>query len=211
MPSKYTIRNFYNDGYYHVYNRGVEKRNIFEEKRDYLVFIYYLGVLLTPPELIDKDHEHYKYSRSNYADEVSLFAYCLMPNHFHLFLRQDKDEGVTHLMKALSNAYTEYFNKKNDRTGGLFQGKYKAAEVDNDGYYLHLSKYIHQNPKDIGKDPLTYEYSSVLNYVDTDSTAPVWLKSDEIVKSFGNQRAYLEFMRSNGYAPADMLGDITID
>ena len=148
MPSKYVVRNFAEDSYYHVFNRGVEKRNIFLEESDYLNFIYYLFAYLQP---IEKVVEKYpdtptRLYGKNLSEEVELVAYCLMPNHFHLLLKQNTKDGVSKLLKQLTNAYTLYFNQKNDRVGGLMQGRFRAVGIDNESLFIHLVRYIHLNP-----------------------------------------------------------------
>lgn len=77
---------------------------------------------------------------------VDIGAYCLMPNHFHLLIREKTEGGITKFMSKLSTAYSMYFNNKHDRTGGLFEGRFKATHVDTDEYLKYLFSYIHLNP-----------------------------------------------------------------
>src|SRR3989344_7619419 len=147
MPSKYRIRNFEENGYYHLFNRGVEKKKIFLDNQDYKIFLYYSFVYLKPlndvlstyPQLPIRLHS------KNLSGEIDLISYCLMPNHFHLLLKQYTKTGFSKLAKQTTNAYTEYFNKKYKRTGSLMQGTFKSVKVNTDEQLVHLSRYIHLN------------------------------------------------------------------
>jgi putative transposase len=136
--------------YYHVYNRGVDKRNIFPVRNDYERFVALLYLCNNSGELnVPKDFSISKpgaFSSKRKETLVDINAYCLMPNHFHILLREKEDGGVSAFMQKLSTAYTMYFNKRNNRTGALFQGTFKAEHVDNDRYMQYLIAYIHLNP-----------------------------------------------------------------
>ncbi|OGY25165.1 MAG: hypothetical protein A2Z11_00060 [Candidatus Woykebacteria bacterium RBG_16_43_9] len=142
MPFRQPI--FYKDGYYHVYSRGIEKRKIFLDWADHRRFLARL-----------KD-----YGR---AHSVTILAYCLMPNHYHLLVRQESDDPLSIFLQKLNLAYSMYFNKKYDRVGPLFQSRFKAKLVDSEEYLLELSRYIHLNPYEIlmaKKSLRTYPWSS---------------------------------------------------
>ncbi len=192
MPHKNTLRTYFPGGYYHAYNRGAEKRDIFLDEFDYHHFIDLLKFYLVPQK-IDKQTKitHTPYWRSRLADgELILLCYCLMPNHFHFLTKQTKEDGVTKFMRHLGNSYVSYFNKKYDRVGCLFQGKFKAANIDNENYLFHLSRYIHQNPREVG--PLDiYPYSSYRNYIGKINQE--WLKPYEILKSFSTTNQELSY------------------
>ena len=205
MPSRFTIREYENDQYYHIFNRGVEKRDIFQDDRDYRVFLYYLKVFLSPRDELDKDDPFFNERRKNFAETAKLICYCLMPNHFHLMVRQTADSGITDFMRALSNAYTRYFNERYERVGPLFQGKFKAAFIKKESYYLHLSGYIHRNPAGIGKDPLTYSFSSIEHFIDEQSLAPAWLDPLPALEAIGTHRAYKNFITGNDMEEAAEL------
>lgn len=144
MPAKNSIKQYVENGYYHLYNRGVEKRNIFLDDQDYSVFLGYIKQYLGPHEGSDP---------KSLVDDIDLIAFCLMPNHFHFLAKQKTIDGITKFMRAICTNYVMYFNKKYERVGTLFQGKYKGVLLDNDTYLLHLSRYIHLNPIKIGSDP----------------------------------------------------------
>jgi len=147
---------FINNEVYHVYNRGVEKRLIFSDDKDRFRFIHNLyemnnslPVLNSKYWLAKKDHNmevRLPYIRDGL---VEILAFCLMPNHYHLLLRQAQDKGIVKFMQKLGTAYTNYFNIKNERVGPLFQGRFKAVLVQEDEHFRHLYNYIHLNPLDI--------------------------------------------------------------
>ncbi len=133
------------DEYYHVYNRGVEKRDIFLDKFDYARFLLLLKICnkdtpINVRELKEYSHEHKGESF------VYVGAYCLMPNHFHILLKENSGRGISKFMSKLLTAYSMYFNKKYGHSGSLFQGVFKAQHADSDNYLKYLFSYIHLNP-----------------------------------------------------------------
>lgn len=186
MPSRNVVREFSEDSYYHVYNRGVEKRIIFLDEQDYTVFLGLLKKYLSG--------EHQGSNRHKFdllSDDVELLSYCLMPNHFHLLLYQQSTDGVVKLMRRLMTGYVMYFNNKYNRVGSLFQGTYKASRINADAYLQHISRYIHMNPKDY----LDWPYSS-LPYCLGQKECPPWLHIARILDIFdGSQKEYLEFLK----------------
>ena len=97
--------------------------------------------------------------RSNFAGDIELLAYCLMPNHFHLLIKQNNKDSISKFMRCIATNYSMYFNKRYDRIGSLFQGIYKAILIKNDNYLLHLTIYIHLNPLHEGNK--TYKGSTL--------------------------------------------------
>lgn len=142
MPSKNVIKQYLEGGFYHIYNRGVDKRTIFEDPLDYKMFLSYLKNYLLPrrPEQVRPVRA------SNIFEEIKLICYCLMPNHFHLLIKQVTKSAIISFMRRITNAYTKYFNERYKRVGPLFQGRYKAILVTEEPYLLHLTRYIHLNP-----------------------------------------------------------------
>ena len=149
---------FVNGEIYHVYNRGVEKRTIFLENRDYFRFIHDLFEF-NNQDLAPNNSYFFNNRNSHGKNEilirnprkilVEILSFCLMPNHFHLMLRQISDNGVIKFMHRLGTGYTNFFNKKQERVGPLFQGRFKAVLVNDEVYLRHLLNYIHANPLDI--------------------------------------------------------------
>lgn len=138
--------------YYHLYNRGVDKRIIFKNDSDYERFMVLLYVC--NGEISVQVRNFLSQGRSLgeiYNEEigkslVNIGAYCLMPNHFHLLVKERVEGGISTFMKKVSTAYSMYFNVKYKRSGALFQGRFKAEHVNNDVYLKYLYSYIHLNP-----------------------------------------------------------------
>jgi len=145
---------FVNDEYYHIYNRGVEKRDIYLDRNDYERFLYLLFVCNdVQPVLNSQVYYRGLASIENYGRErspiVDIICFCLMPNHFHLILRQGVDKAISSFMQRLGTGYTMYFNLKRQRVGSLFQGTFKAIHIDTEEYLHHLTRYIHLNPAEL--------------------------------------------------------------
>lgn len=151
---------FTTDAFYHIYNRGVEKRKLFLNNSDHFRFIHDLfefndtapasNIYYRNPSLKSYEVEPHKISAERKRKVlVEIIAYCLMPNHFHLFLREKVDGGIVTFMQKLGTGYTMYFNQKYRRVGGLFQGRFKAALIKQEAHFLYLPHYIHLNPLDL--------------------------------------------------------------
>lgn len=158
-----------NDEIYHVFNRGVEERIIFSDKRDYdrfaKTFIYYQKSGVPPRFSLNKKIPHEVFVKL--SNLVEIIAYCLMPTHFHFVLKQKKENGISQFLSQVVNSYTRYFNTRHKRKGHLFQGPFKAIRVENDEQLMHLSRYIHLNPSVdyLVKNLKEYEHSSYLEYL----------------------------------------------
>lgn len=201
MPAKNRIKQYLENGYYHIYNRGVEKRKIFQDKQDYKVLLSYLKQYLEPKDenelrkILEKasykerDKIIKKLLMNNFFDKIKLLAYCLMPNHFHLLIRQKTQRGIESFMKSLGTRYVMYFNQKHKRIGPLFQGRYKAVLIETEEQLLHVSRYIHCNSNEFtpyqGRSLLDYPYSSLGGYLG--KWKAEWLKSQELLSSFSKK------------------------
>lgn len=201
--------------HYHLYSRGVEKRTIFLDKKDHERFIKLLFYCngtkpvdirnykgLTFAENVDKKGERL----------VSLGAYCLMPNHFHLLLKQYKDGGISVFMQKLLTAYTMYFNAKYKRTGRLFESSFKSTHANYDEYLKYLFAYIHLNPlklissdwikKKMFKEKKTlsslwgYDYSSFQEYAGAVRDESHLLNKEEFPKYFENSADFIKNLSS---------------
>ena len=137
--------------FYHIYNRGVDKREVFLDKWDYVRFLKSLREFNN-----DSIYEQRVYARnrelmglspeaSGLSPLVEFITYCLNPNHFHFLLKQLRDNGIRIFMHKLGTGYTCYFNQKYNRSGSLFQGPFKAIHIKSDSYLLWLSGYINGN------------------------------------------------------------------
>jgi len=139
--------------YYHVFNRGVEKRPIFMDKEDYLRFLYILNNFNTPESAFNTKKYSKKprlYTRGRTSSKlVEIENWCFMPNHYHLCLRQLSDAGISKFLQKVMTGYTMYFNKKYKRSGVLFQGKTKSRYIDREKYLNYLHYYIDLNPLEL--------------------------------------------------------------
>jgi putative transposase len=147
---------------YHIYNRGVDKRVVFMDDVDYVRFIHDMFEFNDQNPPLQNLTYHFAPSNSKNLGQIpkkrsheprkfmiELMAFCLMPNHFHLMVRQKCENGVSNFMKKLGGGYTNYFNQKYKRSGALFQGKYKFEHLRTDNHFIHLPYYIHTNPLDL--------------------------------------------------------------
>ena len=169
------IRIEYPGAFYHVISRGNERRAVFREEIDYELF------LSTLEEASDRF-------------DVLVHAYCLMSNHLHLLI-QTQDSNLSQFMKRLLGVYTIRFNRRHKRYGHLFQGRYKACLIDQDSYFLQLSRYIHLNPvkAKLSDYPEKYRWSSMRFFLRDDG--PSFLHKKFTLESFNSPRAYRVFVK----------------
>ncbi len=205
------------DEYYHVYNRGVDKRSIVEDQLDVLRFmqsIVEFNVVDPIGSIYEKNFSQKKsegevklgsLASKKPAEEVlvEFVAYCLNPNHFHFLLKQVADKGIEQFMQRLGTGYTKYFNHRHKRTGSLFQGTFKAIHVEEDEYLLHLSAYINLNNRvhHLSGDALLLHRSSWNEYV-SDTEKPICVK-DIVLERFTQNGEYEKY--------ASEAATITID
>ena len=156
--------------YYHIYNRGIDKRIIFKSLNDYRRFMMLLYVANSDePIRLDNLLNILKKSYKEILEcdkgkpLVSIGAWCLMANHFHFLLKEETESGISQFMKKLGTGYSMFFNIKYHRTGGLFGGPFKSKHIKDDNYLKHLFGYIHLNPLDLefsGWENLIYKQNS---------------------------------------------------
>lgn len=222
MPAKNIIKIYVENGYYHLYNRGVEKRNIFLDEQDYKVFLHYLKIFLSPPPSLTELASAASLIGSPFVrltpikpldKEIILLSYVLLRNHFHLLVKQITKQAITQFMRKVCTGYAMYFNKKYQRVGTLFQGRFKASLIDSNIYLLHLTRYIHQNPLTILKPNQkleNYPYSSLPNYLG--KTEQKWVNTQEILSTlkeeFGKNETYQKFM--NTKETPSYLSDVSL-
>lgn len=167
---------------YHILNRGVESRVIFNNKRDYQRFL----ITLLECNSTDLDTRNRYRKVDNKIENipgpsedrlVDILCLCLIPTHFHLAVKQLVDGGIAKLMQRVGNSYAKYFNIKNDRKGTLFMSKYKSVHVSTDTQIRHLIVYVHANPLDL--------------------IMPEWRKGE--MKDFEKAKKYLEAYEWSSY------------
>lgn len=202
MPSRHSIKTYAPNSFYHVYNRGVEKRDIFLEEIDYAVLLSYLKTYLMPKDedtlrnIIanplsgwrEKDMALRELRLNNFSDSIEFMAFCLMKNHYHMLIRQENETAMDQFMNSLWTRYTMYFNRKYKRVGPLFQDVYKAVLVETEEQLLHLTRYIHlnpiakrnfRNPASKGDALRSYFFSSYPDYIGIRNTA--WIHPERIL------------------------------
>jgi putative transposase len=208
--------------YYHIYNRGIDKRIIFKSKNDYERLILLLYVCNSNKEqsfrldnLINQQHKIFDEILILDRGEslVSIGAWCLMTNHFHLLVKQEVDGGITKFMKKLGTGYSMFFNIKYQRKGALFGGPFKSKLIGNDDNYMRqMFAYIHLNALDIQfsgwEDNLNkssteikkflelYRYSSYQDYVGWDRVEKSILNKDAFPDYFGNSQSFKDFVEN---------------
>ena len=163
------------DEFYHVLNRGNEKQKIFIEEENYQFFLRRFRKYVT-------------------QGKQEVIAYCLMPNHFHLLLKETEDDCLKKSMQGLQTSYAKAFNKRFQRYGHLFQDTYQKIRIETDEQLLHLTRYIHMNPVKAGlvDNPQDWVYSSYREYIGLrKGTLP---KPDIILSQFNNREAYRTFV-----------------
>lgn len=197
MPAKNRTKVYVDNSYYHIYNRGVEKRVIFLDEQDSGVFLSYLkdylsfkdeeklNEQLNNPAISyqEKDKILKLFRLNNFYEEITLLAYCLMPNHFHLFIKQKNAQSIDKFMQSLATRYTMYFNRKHKRVGFLYQDIYKAVLIETEEQFLYLSKYIHKQAViHQGKKKIFPYPSSYPEYLGERKTS--WIHPEEILSYF---------------------------
>lgn len=205
MPARNSVKQYIENGYYHIYNRGVEKRMTFQDSQDYAVFLSYLKEYLLPKEedalrkrLADPDVSYKEKDKiikilrlNNFSDEITLIAYCLMPNHFHFFVKQNNSHSIHKLMQSFTTRYTMYFNRKYNRVGSLFQATYKAVLVNSEEQFLYLSKYIHKQALSLQGLTLQDQPSSYPEYLGLRKTE--WIHPEEVLSYFSKTNPNLSY------------------
>ncbi|OGD88331.1 hypothetical protein A2W45_00020 [Candidatus Curtissbacteria bacterium RIFCSPHIGHO2_12_41_11] len=156
------------NSFYHIFNRGVNKAKIFFDDADYSRFLE-AAIHYKSSTRQFSHSKRYKYPDTGTGQnaKVQVFAYCLMPNHFHFLIRQLADHGITSYMQHLSNSYSHYIHTRYKRTGPLFEGRFKNRLIDSDEQLVHVSRYIHLNPlvSELVDNLINYKWSSYKSYI----------------------------------------------
>ena len=183
MPAKNTIKTQVPDGYYHTYLRGNNKQAIFQDRSDYDYYMHLINRYISKKEQVNDCGRVFP----NYYGKVEILAYCLMPNHFHMLIYQIETPYLEKFMRSMMTSYSRYYNLKYNKTGPLFESRYKGILIDNESYLLHISRYIHLN----NSEWRTYNHSSFKYYLLDES--PEWINTLRILEMFDSKKAYVNF------------------
>ncbi len=192
---------FTKNEYYHVFNRGTDKRKIFTNQRDLQYFFNSMSVCNQLSVISNRNsdtRDKNKMLAQNSANLVDIVAYCLLPNHFHLILKEVKDGGISKFMQRLGVSYTKYFNLKYDRNGVLFQGKFKATHLHENYPLDYISAYVNLNYKHHKIDPKTQLVkTSLFEFLGTQEADYICSKPEieNIIKSLGGLVSYKRFLK----------------
>ncbi|MDO8590319.1 MAG: transposase [bacterium] len=199
--------------YYHLCNRGVHKQVIFHDTGDYnrfLFLILYFQSEVTFPQVGRSVKDFVKHRVLDNTEEivkkrtVELVSFRIMPNHFHLLVKEVEEEGIAAYMQRVLNAYAKYYNTRYDKSGHVFQGPYRAVHIEGDHQLLYLSSYIHRNPREIGKwfkKEDQYPWSSYQDFIKENRWGSLLL-SEIVLGQFKGPDKYQEFTRTS---PAKLL------
>ena len=186
---------FVENEFYHIYNRGVDKRSVFSDKNDLDRFFQSM-VEFNTVEPIGSIYEKSLEKESDISPPlVEFVAYCLNPNHFHFILTQVQERGIEKFMHRLGTGYTRYFNERHSRSGSLFQGRFKANHINSNEYLLHASVYVNLNYKAHKLNPQKHLFVSSWNeYLDLNQSGIC--KKETIREQFKNAKEYRRFAES---------------
>lgn len=204
-----TIRKlvFRNEEIYHVFNRGIERRSTFTDKKEFermqklVKFYRHKNIPLRFSQVIQQPEEiREKILNALYMSErvTDILSYCIMSNHFHFLLKQTTDKGISTFVSNITNAYTKYFNTKHQRIGPLFEGVFKAVHIESDEQLVHVSRYIHLNPVVSGiiseNELESYQWSSYPEYLSLSNQEIS--QTDLILSMFKSPKDYQEFVNN---------------
>ncbi|MEK7613251.1 MAG: transposase [Patescibacteria group bacterium] len=200
--------------YYHIYNRGAFKQNLFKDSRDYARFLFYIlygqsPVLFNHVTRLVKTFnasEGFAVPPAETNDViqnrgVELTAFCVMPNHYHLVVKEIQEGGIAYYLQRIGTGYTKYFNTKYETSGRIFESAYKARHVGDNNYLLYLSTYIHRNPRELKqwKDKeFHYPWSSLQDFTEGNRWGGL-LMSDIIADQFDttSNSNYKDFVKTS--------------
>lgn len=186
-------RSFALDEWYYCFNRGIDKRAVFDNEQDAQRFLMllYLANGTKPIGLHGRQRPNLRgaFDTDRGRAIVALGAYCLMPNHFHILIKEITENGITTFMRKIGTAYTMYFNKKNERVGNLFLKPFRSRHVGTDRYFQRVLQYIHCNPtelyepdwkqgkirymRSLERKLIEYPYSSLPGFVQRGQKGPI--------------------------------------
>jgi len=204
---------FVENEYYHIFNRGNNKQLIFKDEKDWARLLFLILYLQSPTTILNVGRQinyfikHGLFNILRNTEEeiiknryIELIVFELMPNHFHLIVRELEKGGISNYMKRILGGYTKYFNTKNKISGHLFQGPFRAVHIEDNPQILYLSAYIHNNIRELkewkGKEEL-FPYSSFQDYIKENRWGEL-LRTDIIKNQFHSTEKYKLFVKESG-------------
>lgn len=203
--------------YYHLFNRGMKKQTIFHDKFDYCRFLYSLMTMQSLDSSTNATYDNKSFARNLFnkhsvlinndktekivkSKTVDILAFILMPNHFHLLVRETKENGISTMMQRLLNSYTKYLNIKYETSGHLFQGPYRIVHVNENEQLLYTSAYIHRNCRELKNwknKEAEYFWSSYPDYSGKNRWGKL-LNTELIMEQFDDSREYQKYVNESG-------------
>lgn len=189
---------------YHIFNRTIAKELIFTSLRNSKRALETIDFYRFPQEMrFSKFKDLPKEIREDYLHDlkkkkplVEIYAFALMPNHYHFLLKQTQEKGIVQFASNFQNSFAKYFNIKNDRNGALFQNSFNGVRIENDEQFVHVSRYIHLNPVTSYiiefKNLSSYPWTSFKEYAGTGENEIV--KTDFLLKMFSSKNSYVKFV-----------------
>lgn len=193
------------DEIYHVYNRGAHKQNIFSNRIDYARFLFLILFFQSPLAFRNISRSIAMFTKKSdfgISDDeieeiaakrnVELISFCLMPNHFHLIVKQIKEGGLSDYMHRIGTSFTNFYNLKYKHSGHIFQGQYKAIHIGDNDQFIYTSAYIHKNPLELThmkSELVKYNWSSFQDYVQNNRWVKL-LNTQPLLEQFSNLKEY---------------------
>lgn len=209
--------------YYHLCGRGVGKQKLFLDTRDYARFLFLILYFQSPTSIYNLSrlvtgfikHGKFAVSKNNEEKivaqrEVALISFCLMPNHFHLIIREAHSGGSSRYMQKILMAYAKYFNAKYKKSGHVFQGPFRAIHIEDNEQLLYTSAYVHRNPRELSgwkNKEHTYPWSSFRDYLDENRWGDL-LNVEDILSQYKDHAEYQESVDESG--AKEKVGEIMI-
>lgn len=213
------------DEYYHLYNRGVNKQDVFLDQRDYLRFIFGVLHYQSPLEIFNAGRSvsnMIRHSVFNQSAEtikqiiagryVEPISFALMPNHFHLMVREKEESGISRYMQRQLNSYTKYFNTRYNKSGHVFQGPFQAVHVATDEQLIYLSAYVHRNPTQLKtwrRKESKYPWSSYQDFIRRNRWGDL-LKTNLILGDDFQKSDYEKAVEESG-AKEDLIASLILE
>ncbi|MEX2013897.1 MAG: transposase [Parcubacteria group bacterium] len=199
--------------YYHLYNRAVNKQVIFHDTGDYLRFLFLILYFQSPLAFQQLGRLVKDFVQHRVLDigedvikkrTIELVAFCIVPNHFHLLVKELEEGGIAAYMQRVLNAYSKYYNTKYEKSGHVFQGPYQFVHIEDNRQLLHVSAYIHRNSREIARwfrKEHQYPWSSYQDFIGENRWGGL-LVQDIILGQFKDKDKYNHFVQTS---PAKLL------